>query len=171
METELLKLLSSDDFRIFQTIRIEKTFGSVRHSAIIAYNRNYRKSLDPDEYDNIILSAVRTKYPNAELKSEAIITEQDKRKYNILKPLAKDTVNIYLSPQLNDISQENCLYFSTVQLKQYIVKLPIFFYEEDKLYFCNEGYWLYHSIDEQNTMQFTADKLKSQLLDLDYEFV
>lgn len=173
------KLLNHEDWRIVKTIRLEKQYGPRFMWAELAYarsvTRDYMKTTEKietpnglfldlketypeDEFDKIVLKAVRTAYPNAFFQNAEIITDMDiSRQKALFGYQQKEEAIIYLQPSFQDVD----LWAVPVGTQYALFPIPLSIYvpcAEFKPYFCNEGYTLYYDrLQEENIRAFIAE--------------
>lgn len=180
METKRINVLNIHEWRIVKSIRIEKQFGPRYMWAELVYTRDvsnnyglqvekktseggifydYVKSYTDDEFDNIILKAVQTEYPNATFKSHEVVTNMDVDMFkHLYASQIKDQAIVYLNP--GEIDYGKLPADST--LLQF--RIPIELYipcKEFQPHFCNEGYFSLYDNNRVDELQQLLEEVKS----------
>ena len=183
-----LKLLNHEDWRLVKTIRLEKQFGSRYMWAELAYarkvTRDYIKTFEKveapnglfldvkeiypiDTFDNIVLKAVRTEYPNANFQNSEVLTDMDvTREKALFGYQHKEEAVIYLRPSFQDVDM-----WSVPDGTRYeMFRIPLSIYipcEEFKQFFCNEGYTLYYDRSQENNVRNLLRDIRPTVHQLD----
>lgn len=177
MEIVNFRFLNFEDWRIVKQIHLEKTIGGRFVWADLVYTRSvfadYTKKTErvetplgvffdlkheypEDDFDKLVIKAIRQDYPNATVRNADITTDMDiKRLSSIWGNQSIEQAIIYLQPD-----------FSGFEFGKYPVgtKSPVFQLSFDiyvpckefQMYFCNEGYFINYRIED-------AEEVKKKL--------
>lgn len=185
-----IRFLSEEERKTLKKIRLSKQIGTRTVWAELIYSRDttpiyftkYQRlktnnglfydidTLYPeDEFDKMVLHAVRTKYPDAQMCSLDVNTDSCIDRLSIMyEGYHKDEAVVYLIPDLSQIdpysvNQRQPLYRFSVKLEVYA---PCIDYIN---YFKNEGYFDYYDIDKMADTELMLERLlptKHQMDDL-----
>ena len=180
MDTVNVRLLDIENWRIIKIIRLEKQYGSRYMWADLIYTRrqtkeygvkisnkstedglfyDIEKTFTDDYFDELVLKAVRTRYPDAFLQSCDVITDSDvKRMEKLYSSYIKDSGIIYLNPTGIDY---NTMRRGTI-FCQFNIPLEIFIpCEEFRMYFHDEGFFDNYDITKVEEVKELLDEKKA----------
>ena len=161
-ETIEIRFLGDEERKIMKSIRLNKPVGSYNASAELIYTRDispayytqYKKAITEgglyynteliipqDEFDEMVLKAVRTKYPDAQMQSLDINTDACIERLKIMYDgYQKEQAVIYLTPDFSKINIQGLS--SDYVLYQYRTYLDVLVpFHGFVPYFKNEGYF------------------------------
>jgi len=178
-----ISLLPINDMRIIKLIRISKKVKNINIDGQIVYTRTLsdtykmkkhnkekteqerfnelvsaisQSSYPNDEIDGLILKAVQTMYPDANVFNKSLFFNIDKEnnKYLTLRP--KESCVIYILPSIKMESP-----YLQYQNQIFSKKLDVFVDWSDAKDFSNEGYLLYYQPDRELELKPLMDKFDS----------
>lgn len=182
MEIKSVNILKPQDWKIVKIIKLEKPFGSHNMWAELIYLRdvtndyglkvvnktspngivyNIVKEYSIDNFDNMVLDAVKTEYSNASFRNHELVTDFDVETFRrIYGGQLKDNAIVYLNPESLDFENKA---MDTTYLQ---FRIPIELYipcKDFQIYFCNEGYMGYYDNAKADELQVLLDKVKPTL--------
>lgn len=172
--TKQIKLLDFNERKIMKAIRLNKSLGNINAWADLIYirditqeyNTRYEKVNVPgdlfhysepilpnDSFDNMVLNAVRTKYPDAIMTAMDINTDSCVERLKIMYAGFKEEQSIiYLTPDFGKIDLSTMP--KGMVFNQFRVTLDIFVPIDAFLpYFRNEGYFDYYNLNETDNLE------------------
>lgn len=174
LETIRIRFLGDNERKILKSIRLNKSEGTYKASAELIYTRDITSSyytqyekettegglfyntvqvLPQDEFDEMVLKAVRTKYPDAQMQSLDINTDSCIERLKVMYGgYKKEQAVIYLTP---DFSKINVLAISNdFEFYQFRVYLDVFVPINVFVpYFKNEGYFDNYDLKEAENVE------------------
>lgn len=167
MQKVEFKFLDMNEWTIVKIIRIEKQVRNRHIWADIIYVRNvtqykkeklpnglfYNKEYPNDEFDDMVLNAVRSKYPNANVTNFAATTNTSiERLKHLYTGTFKDEAVIYFSPDLSAVDPYSLPMSAT--FTKFWVNIDIFTpFKDFLLYFQNEEYFDYYDLAKKDKVE------------------
>lgn len=181
MEIVNFSILNFEDWRIVKQIRLEKTIGGRFLWADLVYTRsvsaNYIKKTEQvetplgvffdlkheypeDDFDKLVMKAIRQDYPNATARNADITTDMDiKRLSSIWGNQSIEQAIIYLQPDFS--GSEFGKYPVGTKSPVFQLSFDIYFpCKEFQMYFCNEGYFINYRIEDADTVKKELESIK-----------
>lgn len=173
-ETIRIRFLSDNERKIMKTIRLNKSEDSYNASAELIYTRDitqnyytqYKKMttegglfynteqvLPQDNFDEMVLKAVRTKYPNAQMQSLDINTDSCIKRLKVMYGGQQiERAVIYLTPDFSKINIQAVS--NDYEFYQFRVYLDVFVPINGFVpYFKNEGYFNNYELKEVENVE------------------
>lgn len=179
IEKTQIKIFNNKERKILKCIRLNQSMGSFKAWAEIMYTRDitpdyypqYKKTLTDlglysnterilpqDAFDDLILKAVQTKYPDVEMKSQDIYSDSCAECQKLIyQSYHKEQATVYLNPDLSDI--DPAFISSDTVFTRYQLDVDIYIPINTFVpYFRNEGYFDYYNLKDKEKLDSILEK-------------
>jgi len=164
-----ITLLPAEEWKYVKVIQITKTWNKYPMEAFVVYVRpmtqanyspHHQKQTDKqlcvnneahpfDDIDELILSAIKSSYPDAVLKSQFVYCDsQDSRIKSWYGQMTKESLVIYKIPDLSDDWQKYI--GKTFHRYDYLLNLYVPNFMNQDYYFKNEGIFVNYDVSKES---------------------